>query len=225
MLALVIGAALAVASTVGVPDPARIRAELVFDAAWTPVAAVLAVATLALLLFPRAGVAVLAGLLFGPVPATFYTVVGTVLGASIAFGVGRTLGRPFLTSITAGKPAEHRLVRLQGWLDRRGFMAVVYARIVPVLPFGLLNYSFGATRVSLRSFVLGTSVAILPTTAVYAALGASATHPGSPQFLICLALIAVIATGGALHLRLTHRRGRPAPAPCPPRAGPAPDAG
>jgi uncharacterized membrane protein YdjX (TVP38/TMEM64 family) len=206
VLAALIVAALTVVSVVGVPDPVRIRAELAVDAAWTPLAAVLAVATMALLLFPRAGVAVLAGLLFGPVPATVYAVLGTLLGATIAFGIGRALGRPFLTARSDARSERHRLVRLQRWLDQHGVLAVVYARIVPVLPFGLLNYSFGATRVSLRSFVAGTAAGIAPSTAVYAVLGASATDPGSPAFLVSLALIALIATGGTLHLRRTHRR-------------------
>jgi len=202
---LLAGAALAV-SSLGVPDPAQLRAAVAPDAVWTPLAAVLVAAALAVVLFPRAGIALLAGLLFGPLPATVYTVVGTVLGASIAFGIGRTLGRPYLAAYTGRRPDHHRLVRLQGWLERRGVLAVVYVRLVPLLPFGLLNYCFGATRVSLRAFAFGTGAAILPSTVVYATLGASVTRPGSPAFLVSTALVALLALASALHLRTSRRR-------------------
>ena len=161
---------------------------------------------LAALVFPRAGIAVLAGLLYGPWTATLYALTGTVLGAVVAFGIGRGLGRAQLARITADRLPASRLVRLDDWSTRRGLVAVVSARLLPVVPFGLFNYGFGATRVRVSTFVVGTAVGILPSTVLYTVVGASATEPGSPTFLISSALTAVVASGGLLLARRSARR-------------------
>jgi uncharacterized membrane protein YdjX (TVP38/TMEM64 family) len=220
LLALLASAGLAV-WTVGVPQPEHVRSLLTVDTLWAPLLPVLAAAVLAMLLFPRAGVAILAGLLFPPALAVGYVLVGTVLGAAIAFGIGRILGRPFLAQLTAGRVPEARLCRLQAWLDRRGTLGVLYTRIIPVLPFGLLNYTFGATRVRLGAFVVGTTLGILPNTILNVFLGASVTDPTSPRFFLAAGGSVLAAAAGTLVMRRTDRRSEPAPeqAPVPVLAG------
>jgi len=136
--------------------------------------------------------------------------VGTVLGASIAFGIGRALGRPFLSQLTAGRVPQARLCRVQDWLDRRGVLGVLYTRIIPVLPFGLLNYTFGATRVRLGAFVVGTTLGILPNTVLNVLLGATVTDPTSPQFFLAGGGSVLAAAAGTLAMRWHDRRTAPA---------------
>jgi uncharacterized membrane protein YdjX (TVP38/TMEM64 family) len=204
LLVALLGGMLAVAALGGFPSPARVRGALSADTLWAPVAAVLGIAVLALLLFPRTGIAVLAGLVFGPWTATGYIMLGTLLGGSVAFGVGRVLGREYLDQLAAGRG---RMARLDAWLDRRAFAAVVGARLLPVVPFGLLNYGFGATRVPLGTFVLGTAVGILPSTFLYTVVGASASDPTSPVFLGATALTAVLAVVGVVIVGRMRRSG------------------
>lgn len=210
MLLVLVVAALLLVGVAGFPSPERVRLELAAGGGWAPLVAILGIAVLAVLVFPRAGIAVLAGLLFGPWTATLYAVVGTVLGAVVAFGIGRALGRAELARITAGHLPDSRLVRLDDWLARRGLLAVVSARLLPVVPFGLFNYGFGATRVGLLTFVVGTTVGILPSTALYAVVGASATEPASPTFLISTALAAAAAVAAAMLTRRSARKQRTA---------------
>jgi uncharacterized membrane protein YdjX (TVP38/TMEM64 family) len=198
LLLLLIGAMLALAAAAGFPTPDEARRALGTGSGWAPVIAVLGVAALALLLFPRTGVAVLGGVLYGPAEATAYVLAGTLLGGSVAFGIGRLLGRDYLSRLTAGRLETSRTARLDAWLHRRAFLAVVVARLVPVLPFGLLNYGFGASRVPYRAFVAGTAVAILPTTFLYATVGSAASDPTSPVFLGSAALAALLALAGVV---------------------------
>jgi uncharacterized membrane protein YdjX (TVP38/TMEM64 family) len=75
------------------------------------------------------------------------------------------------------------------------------------VPFGLLNYGFGATRVRPGTFLAGTAVGILPSTFLYAVVGAAAADPTSPLFLGAGALTAVLAVLGAVIVGRIHRRG------------------
>jgi uncharacterized membrane protein YdjX (TVP38/TMEM64 family) len=204
-LVVLLGAMLAVVAWAGFPSPARVRAALAAESGWTPVVAVLGIAVLAVLLFPRTGIALLAGLLFGPLWATVYIVSGTLLGAAVAFALGRLLGREYLDQLAAG---TRGLARLESWLERRAFLAVVAARLLPVVPFGLLNYGFGATRVSFGTFLAGTAVGILPSTVLYSVVGASAADPTSPVFLGATALTALLAVAGVVIVGRLHRHGR-----------------
>jgi uncharacterized membrane protein YdjX (TVP38/TMEM64 family) len=206
LLVLVVGGLLVAVTAVGVPGPSQVRAVLAAEPVWTPALAVLGIAVLAVLVFPRAGIAVVAGLVFGPWAATGYVMAGTLLGAAVAFGVGRALGREYVasrTSVTGG-----RLARIDAWLGRRPLLAVVSTRLVPIVPFGLLNYAFGTTRVRLGTFLAGTGIGILPSTVLYATAGSAATDPGSPVFVVSVALAALLAlTGLVIAGRTRGRRG------------------
>lgn len=191
---------------VGLPSLDEARGAVAADSPWTPVVAVLGTAVLALMLFPRTGIALLGGLLFGPWAATLYIVLGSLLGASVAFGVGRLLGRDYLAQLTAGRLETSRLARLDVWLGHRGFLAVVVARLLPLVPYGPLNYAFGATRVPYGVFAAGTLVGIFPNTVLYATVGSAATDPTSPLFLGSAALTAALTVGGALIVGRVNRR-------------------
>jgi hypothetical protein len=85
-------------------------------------------------------------------------------------------------------------------------------RLLPIAPFGLVSYAFGATGVSFRAYLAGTSIGMLPSTVIYASLGASALNPGTPGFALSLTAALVMAlatsTGAAI---LTRRRLRRQP--------------
>jgi uncharacterized membrane protein YdjX (TVP38/TMEM64 family) len=199
LLVVGVGALLAVVVLTGLPTPRRAR-DVVAGSSVLAVApiAVLGIAVLAVALFPRAAVALLAGAVFGPAAATGYVLAGTLLGAAVAFGVGRALGRGYLDRLTTRRGDAGPLARLDGLLGRRAFLAVVLARLLPVVPFGLLNYGFGATRVRPAAFLAGTAVGILPSTLLYGVVGSAAADPTSPLFLVSTGLTAVLAVIGAV---------------------------
>lgn len=166
LLCLVV-AGLVVAGT-GLPRPEAVRA-LVAGTDVGPLVAVAGAAALTLVFVPRSVVALLGGAVFGPGWGAVYVVAGATVGATVAFGIGAVLGREHLARWSAP-----RWRRARAWLHRRGFAAVVYARLLPMVPFGLLNYGFGAAGLRLWVFVPATVVGIAPSTVAYAALGRAA---------------------------------------------------
>ena len=192
----------------GVPEPAALRAFVADAGPWTPIGVAAVAVVTSVLMVPRGVPALLAGLLLPPVLAVAVALAGIALGATVAFLLGRGLGRPFLERWTERSGPEARLVRLQSWLDRDGTRAVVYARILPVFPFGLLNYLFGATTVRMLPFVLGTAAAIVPSTTAYVLVGASADRPGSPAFLLSVGGVALVGSLGLAHAWWSRRRSK-----------------
>jgi uncharacterized membrane protein YdjX (TVP38/TMEM64 family) len=171
-LAAIVGAALAVAWAMPVGQWMRDFVEgarkwgplgpLVLALAYTPAS---------VLFIPGSLLSLAAGALFGIVVGTIAVSLGSTLGAAVAFVLGRSLARPWVEGLVANDPrfrALDRAVAEQGW------KIVVLTRLSPALPFSLLNYAFGLTRVRLREFVLASWVGMLPGTVFYVYLGSAA---------------------------------------------------
>ncbi len=141
------------------------------------------------------GAGFVAGVLWGTVAVS----VGSTLGATAAFLVGRHLLRG---------PVEARLERhprfraVQQAIGHGGLRLVVLTRLSPVFPFTFLNYAFGVTPVRLRDYVLGSWLGMLPATVLYVALGAGARsladaaagHRGLGPGRIALLAVGLLAT-------------------------------
>lgn len=151
-------------------------------------------------LVPGALLTAAGGLLFGAALATGLTVFAAT--AAISFRIGRRLGRRQVEQIAGPK-----LNALDGWITRNGFVAVLYMRLVPLVPFSALNYAAGVTGVQFRSYVAATALGIIPGTFAYSALGGSFDEPSSPEFIAAVVLIVVLAGGAPFAQRVARRRG------------------
>jgi len=123
-----------------------------------------AVATVAFL--PGTPLSLLAGLVFGPVFGTLWVVIG----ATLAFLVGRYAARGLVEGWTA---SNERVKKLDEGVERQGWRMLLITRLVPVFPFNLQNYAYGITKIRLGTYVLLTAVCIIPGAAVYTFAGGS----------------------------------------------------
>jgi uncharacterized membrane protein YdjX (TVP38/TMEM64 family) len=117
--------------------------------------------------FPAECLALANGMVFGLFWGSLITWSGAMLGAWLAFGLARTLGRPFVGRVL---PARHR-ERIDAWSGDHGWSALLAARLVPVIAFNLINYAAGLVRVSWWTFTWTTAVGILPLTVLMVLLG------------------------------------------------------
>lgn len=166
-----------------------------------PVVFVALYAALTVLLVPGVVLTLAAGALFGPWIGTLLTVLGATAGASAAFAIARRLGRDPLGAVSG-----QRVARLNSWLAERGFRAVLYARLVPIVPFSALNYAAGLTDLRPRDYVAATAIGIVPGAFAYAALGGSLGDPRSTAFLGAVALVALLTGIGTVAARRHRRR-------------------
>lgn len=192
----------AVAAVGGVPRRDRIEGWVDAAGAAAPVAFVLLYALFTLFPVPKNLLSTLGGLLFGMAWGLSLVWGGAMLGAVVAFGVGRLLGREAVEAMTGA-----RVARVDQTLARHGLLSVIAVRLVPVLPFTVINYTAGLTALPFRAYLLGTAVGILPGTVAFVALGAFATDLRSwPIFAAVTALILLSVAGvlGARKLRATQ---------------------
>jgi uncharacterized membrane protein YdjX (TVP38/TMEM64 family) len=137
-----------------------------------------------------------AGLLFGTAAGTPLALAG-VTAASVA----QMLVARRLASGHHGSLLPERVRAVEDFLTRNGATAVMETRIVPLLPYGLVNYSAGLTRLRFRDMATGTAVGAAPKVFAYVALGGSLTNLGSPEAIVAIALLVVLALGGLLFVR------------------------
>lgn len=182
---------------------ASIRTTVDEAGAWGPVLFVVAYAVLITLLVPGSPLTIAAGVLFGPVLGTAYVVVGATAGALGGFLWGRRLGRDAVAELTGD-----RFAKMDAWLGDRGLLAVVYLRLLPIVPFNLSNPVAGVTGIPVRDFAVGTAVGIVPGTFAFAALGGSFDDPTSPAFLFAIGLLLVLLVVAPLADRKLGGRAR-----------------
>lgn len=176
-----------------------------------PVIAVIGGALLLIAMVPRTAITLATGALFGPVGGTGYALGAALLGALIAFCLGRILGRDFVADRVRG-----RLARLDCWFKRQSVFGVITVRLLPIGGFGLVSYGYGTTGARIRPYLIGTVLASVPSTVGYAAVGAAAVHPhGMNWFGFAPSLLGLVATAVVVgQWRLNRRRARTA-APSP----------
>ena len=111
------------------------------------------------------------GFLLGPGWGLLVISIGSTLGATAAFLVGRKLGRDWVRERIGG---HERLSGVDGAIEREGLKVVLLLRLSPLIPYNALNYALSLTGVSRRDYVIGSWLGMLPGTVLYVAIGAGA---------------------------------------------------
>ncbi|MFH8630559.1 TVP38/TMEM64 family protein [Streptomyces lydicus] len=136
---------------------------------------------------PRPVLNLAAGALFGTAAGLGAALAGTVLGAALAFGLGRLLGQEALRPLLRGR----WLAAADRQLSEHGFRSMLAIRLFPGLPFCATNYCAAVSRMGWPAYLLATALGSIPNTAAYAVAGARASTPTSPAFVLSLAFIAL----------------------------------
>lgn len=196
--AALVGVVVVVALTVDLPGTAETRA-MIEDTGWAaPVVFIGLYALVTLAPVPKNVFSAVGGLLFGLVEGVLLVLAAAMLGSLVAFGLGRFLGR---AAVERFLPA--RVQEVDALLARRGLLAVVTVRLVPIVPFTAINYTAGLTGVRLRDYTLGTAIGIVPGTVAYVTLGTYGSTPGAWPFVASVAALVALSFAGLL---VAHRR-------------------
>ncbi|MDJ0659551.1 MAG: TVP38/TMEM64 family protein [Crocosphaera sp.] len=122
----------------------------------------------AVFLIPASILTLGAGVIFGVVKGSILVSIASMLGAILAFLIGRYLARGWVTKQIEKYPkfqAVDEAVAKEGW------KIVGLTRLSPVLPFVILNYAFGITQVSLKDYTIASWIGMLPGTIMYVYIG------------------------------------------------------
>jgi len=91
----------------------------------------------------------------GMIEYALMTVLGSVIGCSLLYAVGRKGGEAFLRKTFA----DERLARIQGWYQRHGVLAVIVPSLLPPpTPFKIFVLSAGTFGISWPKFLVAVIV-------------------------------------------------------------------
>lgn len=119
-------------------------------------------------LMPITPLSAAAGLLFGPVWGTVYSVIGATSGASATFFVSRYLLKDLIAKKTSPK-----IMYVQDRVEKEGWKFIFLARITPFFPFNLQNYFFGVTKIRFITFLWASALSLIPGAFVYVYIGSA----------------------------------------------------
>lgn len=140
------------------------------------------------IIIPSNVIVICGGLIFGPFKGLLLSMLGFWISATIAFYVSRILGKDFVRGIVGEK-----FINLDKKLKDSEFKVIFFLRIIPILPYDPLSYACGFTNINYFTFVIASLLGVLPETFCYNVMGKSVSNPLSPQFLIPLAVVIIIA--------------------------------
>jgi uncharacterized membrane protein YdjX (TVP38/TMEM64 family) len=151
-----------------------------------------------LVVTPISVIAVVTGLIYGPIYGSLYTFIGAGLSGCTGFFISRYLGQGIVDKILRG-----RQTKIDGDIEKHGFSIMLFLRLAFIFPFDPLSYAAGLSNMKFRHFIFGTMIGIIPEVLVYNYLGTSIDNLFSRKSLFA---VLIIAGFGGLSLYLRRRK-------------------
>lgn len=169
-------------------SPTYIKDYINSYGAIAPIVYIIIFTLVALVIIPNSVVAIAGGMAFGIVKGTFYTVLGALGAASLAFFVARFLGRSIVEKLMKGKGKL-----FEDGVEKNGFLLILLLRLIPLIPFDIISYGAGLSKIKFKDLVLGTLIGVIPGVLVFVNIGDKSLNIKSKGFIISiLFLIALI---------------------------------
>jgi len=161
----------------------------------------------AIVFYPSEIITTTAGYVYGFGPGLAFVVGGWLLSALLSYALGRSVGGPVLRRLLG-----HRFAWLEATMEQGGTSLLLSGRLIPIVPFALIGYAAGATRISLWRFAWTTVVGYLPLTTAVTYLGSRAQtfSVGDPLVWVAVAVL----VGALVAERLVRRRSLGKGHPC-----------
>ncbi len=175
---------------------------------WLPAAFLAAHTVITVFPFPRTAFTLAAGLLFGTWYGVLIAVTASTASAVIALLLIRAGGWQ-LANLVSHPAIESVDARLR----QRGWLAVLSLRLIPAMPFAVINYAAGASAVRLAPYTLSTLAGLLPGTVAVVILGDAFTGNVSPMLALVSVCTAAVGVAGLIYEVRKHRRAHQASLP------------
>jgi uncharacterized membrane protein YdjX (TVP38/TMEM64 family) len=157
---------------------------------WAPILYILVYSIATIFILPSTPLNLTGGAIFGSVWGTVWTSIAAILAAMLSFGFSRTIGRRYIEQKLAGKWQS-----LDREMHQGGFFYMFAIRLLPLIPYGLVNFAAGLTAIKFRDYFLGTLLGTVPGILPFVMMGAglNALKQGDVfPMLIALALTGIL---------------------------------
>lgn len=190
----------------GILQPAELAAWLVGLGIWAPILFLIAYVLGAVLLVPAALLTLVGGAVFGPLWGAVLDIIGATLGAGVVFLLARYLAADWVAARVGG-----RMARLIAGVEADGWRFVAAVRLLPVLPYAVVSYALGLTRIAFWPYLAASAVCMVPAAFAYSWLGyAGRAAAAGDRTAISFGLLGLGLLGVAAFIPRVVRRLRPA---------------
>lgn len=181
-------------------EATQIQAWLKSVGIWAPIAYIALYVVATVLVLPSTALNLTGGAIFGPWLGTVWTSLGAIIAAIVAFAFTRTVGREAIAKRLAG-----RWQAMDAQMRQGGLFYMFAIRLVPIMPYGLVNFAAGLTSISFKDYLLGTVIGTVPSVLPFVLLGSSglkASTTGDVLPLVgALALTGILVGGSTWYRR------------------------
>lgn len=172
--------------------PQRLQAWLCGWGSWAAIGYIGLFTVLPAFFFPVAVLALAGGVLFGLWWGSVYTFLGAMLNCSLMFWMARNLGRKQIEALIQKRLSPVWQRRIQSLEGRTGFLVLILLRLIPAVPYNLINYAFGLTAMPFRVYLLASAMGIIPGTLAFINIGDKALDVTIPDFWIAMGLLGLL---------------------------------
>jgi uncharacterized membrane protein YdjX (TVP38/TMEM64 family) len=168
---------------------------------WAPILYILIYSIATICILPSTPLNLSGGAIFGSVWGTVWTSIAAILAAVLSFAFSRTIGRNFVEKKLAGKWQSIDREMHQG-----GFFYMFAIRLLPLIPYGMVNFAAGLTSIKFRDYFLGTFLGTVPGILPFVMMGAGLTALKQGDvlpLLVALALIGMLVGTATWYRRRT----------------------
>ena len=171
---------------------------------FAPIIYVILYTTGTLLILPSTPLNLTGGAIFGIWWGTLWTTVAALVAAIVAFIFTRTVGRDLISKKFAG-----RWETIDAEIHHGGLFYMFAIRLLPIIPYGLVNFAAGLTSIRFKDYFIGTLLGTLPGVLPFVMMGAGINQlsQGNILPLMCALALTGILVGGATWYR--RRRQNP----------------
>lgn len=185
-------------------DPEQLQAWLKKMGIWAPIVYVLLYTLGTLLILPSTPLNLSGGALFGVWWGTLWTTVAAIIAAVVSFAFTRTVGREYIAQKLAGRweaiDAEMRL---------GGLFYMFAVRLLPLIPYGIVNFAAGLTSIRFRDYLVGTMLGTVPGILPFVMMGSGLQELSSGNVIPLMCALAL--TGMLVGVATWYRRRRQSP--------------
>lgn len=156
-----------------------------------------------ILLLPSTPLNISGGLVFGFWWGLVWTAIAAIIAAMVSFAYARFLGRKWVKQ----RFGIH-LQRLDKEIKRGGMGYIFAIRLLPLIPYGIVNFGAGLTSVSEKDYLVGTILGTIPGILPFVMMGAGISAMGKGEMLtITLSLgLTGLLVGGATYYRKVNNK-------------------
>jgi len=151
---------------------------------------------------PSEAVLVFAGAIMNIFDVILYGGTGLILGSVIAFFIARYGGRPVVVKFIGEKWID----KIDRWIAKHGAKAILLSRVVPVIPFDLISYVSGITKLKFRSYFFATLIGAFPR-CLFLAYAGSIAGGVLASLGVSLEIFFLIGVIGVVALMFMERKG------------------